>query len=126
MLKTIAMTAGSIDFDSTFRLDLAGMREEEDVHYLHLSGLLWIIFIMPILFANMLVNESDILFKICMHVHAHAVACKINADSVSNLCCCSIYYNFFSDWLSSSEYSGYFKRIKVQSIDFTGGFVCIN
>ena len=73
MLKTIAMTAGSIDFDSTFRLDLAGMREEEeDVRYLHLSGLLWIIFIiiMPILFANMLVSESDIWFRICMHVHA--------------------------------------------------------
>ena len=59
MVKTMTMTAGEMDYDSTFRVDPSGQRESDnDVHFLFLSQLLWILFIiiMPILFANMLVS----------------------------------------------------------------------
>lgn len=55
----MTMTAGDVGYDSIFRLDPSGVRDEdEEILFPLLSRLIWIFFliIMPILFANMLVS----------------------------------------------------------------------
>ena len=59
--KVLSMTAGSFEFGDTFRRDSSGGSDEEDeLLFLPISYILWIIFVilMPVLLNNLLVSNE--------------------------------------------------------------------
>ena len=86
-MKSLVMTAGEMEYEQVFRfIDLQDTINTEnnntipallsfgDLDYVAMSNILWVIFVimMPVLFANLLVNMLSINFRIynnyvCMH-----------------------------------------------------------
>ncbi len=60
IIKTMTMTSGELDFDNLFRQYPGGAESEEieEIPFLEVSFLMWIIFVilMPILLSNLLVS----------------------------------------------------------------------